>query len=175
MSKKNVNKWIQVSNFLFCIEKNSKGSWLAVKTVSGDWAMRYGEGHMMFGTLGGLLMNEDCHRYVEALMTLVYTAASYPHDMVSIVERQELPLINGFCKLVNEQTAYEVSVKERSGKATDDEDAEALSEVAEMEQIKDEMAGAAADATATVVVQDAADAAGTVVEKGNGDGGDEVV
>ena len=136
MSKKKEDKWLQVGNFLLGVEMNRNGAWFVVKTVGGEWSIRYGDGSMMFSVLANLGGDESCHRYLESLLTLMYAATSYPHDMVSIVERQTLPFINGFCKLLDEQTAFEVSV---SKKATEQEDAEALKEVVEMREIEEEL------------------------------------
>lgn len=136
MSKKNDDKWLQIGNYLIGVEKNSNGTRMCARTVGGDWSVRWGEGTLMFSVLLRLGDDDTCHPYLHALLTLQYVATNYPHDMVSIIERGDLPVINGFCKLMEEQTAFEVSVKE---KTTDKEDAEALREVGEMHDIMAEL------------------------------------
>ena len=135
MSRRKKEK-VQVGNFLLGLERNSKGNWLAVSTVSGEWQMRYGESHLMYGVLGGLVADERCHKYVHALLTMIFTAAAYPHDMTSVIEKQELPVINGFCKLVDERTQFETSLKEKM--KPEDDDA-MLDEVAEVTAVQEEL------------------------------------
>lgn len=126
----------RVGNYLFSIQQNSNGSWLVASTVSGLWSIRWNEGHMMYGILIGLIADVKCHAYVDALMTMIYTASSYPHDEVAIINKQELPFINGFARLIQEQADFETSVKE---KATEQEDAEALEETAHLQELQDEL------------------------------------
>lgn len=134
--KKDEGKWVRVGNYLLGIEKSSKWTRFVAKSVSGDWRVMWGEGSIMFGVMYSMAADVNSHKYLEALLTLQYVATSYPHDLVALGEKQELPLINGFCKLVDEQTAFEVSVAD---KATDEEDAEALKEVGEIEDIGEEL------------------------------------
>lgn len=136
MAKRKGNDETRVGSYLFSIQNNSNGSWLVARTVSGLWSIRWNEGHMMYGILCGLLADERCHKYVEALMTMIYTASSYPHDEVAIINKQELPFINGFARLIQEQADFETSVKE---KATEQEDAEALEETAHLQELQDEL------------------------------------
>lgn len=131
--KKVEKKWIQISNFLIGIEENSKGHWLVIKTVSDEWSIRYHEGSIMYGIIGNLALDEKCHKYLEAFITMLYTASCYPHDMVAVIHKQELPVINGFCKLIAEQSQYEASIAE---KPTAEEDEAMLNEVAEMEEMQ---------------------------------------
>lgn len=133
MSKKS-NKWVQISNFLLGIENAASGNRLVVKSVSGDWRLMWEEGTMMYAVLLNFIRDEKTHDYVHALLTLFFAATNYPHDMVALVETQKTPFINGFTKLLNEQTDFEVSV---SKKNTPEEDDAALKEVGEMEEIKE--------------------------------------
>ena len=136
MGKKNKNKWIQVGNFLLALENNSLGTVLCVKNVAGNWSVRWREDSYMFAVLTSQIQDEKCHAYVDALLTVFYTATNYPHDLVAIIEKNDTPFINGFCKLIQEQTEYEVSVKKD---ATKEDDEAALKEVAEMQEIQDEL------------------------------------
>ena len=90
----------------------------------------------MFAVLTSQIQDEKCHAYVEALLTLFYAATNYPHDLVAIIEKNDTPFINGFCKLIQEQTDFEVGIKKD---ATPEEDEAALKEVAEMQEIQDEL------------------------------------
>jgi len=127
---------VAVGSYLFSLQENSSGHWLVVRSISNDWSVRWSDAHMMFGILGGLIGNARCHKYVEALVTMIYTASSYPHDMAAVVEQQQLPFINGFCELVKQQTDLEVSFAE---KPTDKEDEEALEETVHLQELQDEI------------------------------------
>ena len=136
MSKKKEAKWMQVGNYLLGVEENSLGKALCAKSVSGNWSLRWREDNFMFAVVLNMLGDEKCHSYVESLLTLCYAATNYPHDLVSIVERQETPVMNGFAKLVKEQAEFETSVAKQP---TKEQDAEALKEVVEMQEVQDEL------------------------------------
>lgn len=136
MSKKKEAKWMQVGNYLLGVEENSLGKALCAKSVSGNWSLRWREDNLMFAVVLNMLGDEKCHSYVESLLTLCYAATNYPHDLVSIVEKQETPVMNGFAKLVKEQAEFEASVAKRP---TEEQDAEALKEVVEMQEVQDEL------------------------------------
>lgn len=136
MSKKKEAKWMQVGNYLLGVEENSLGKALCAKSVSGNWSLRWREDNLMFAVVLNMLGDEKCHSYVESLLTLCYAATNYPHDLVSIVERQGTPVMNGFAKLVKEQAEFEASVAKQP---TEEQDAEALKEVAEMQEVQDEL------------------------------------
>lgn len=136
MSKKKEAKWMQVGNYLLGVEENSLGKALCAKSVSGNWSIRWREDNFMFAVVLNMLGDEKCHSYVESLLTLCYAATNYPHDLVSIIERQETPVMNGFAKLVKEQAEFEASVAKQP---TEEQDAEALKEVAEMQEVQDEL------------------------------------
>ena len=134
--KKSENKWIQVGNYLLALEKNSLGAVLCVKNLSGNWSIRWGEDSYLFAVLTSQIQDEKCHAYVDALLTVFYTATNYPHDLVAIIEKNDTPFINGFCKLIQEQTDFEVSIKKND---TQEEDDAALKEVVQMQEIQDEL------------------------------------
>lgn len=134
--KKSENKWIQVGNYLLALEKNSFGAVLCVKNLAGNWSIRWGEDSYLFAVLTSQIQDEKCHAYVDALLTVFYTATNYPHDLVAIIEKNDTPFINGFCKLIQEQTNFEVSIKKN---ATQEEDDAALKEVVQMQEIQDEL------------------------------------
>lgn len=134
--KKNEKKWLQVGNFLLGVEQTTMSTRLVVRSVAGDWKIMWEQGTMMYAVLLGFLSDEKTHGYLNALLTLQFAATNYPHDLVAMVEKQDMPLINGFTKLLQEQTDFEVSVKKA---ATPEEDEEALNEVAEMQDIQDKL------------------------------------
>ena len=134
--KKSENKWIQVGNYLLALEKNSLGAVLCVKNLAGNWSIRWGQDSYLFAVLTSQIQDEKCHAYVDALLTVFYTATNYPHDLVAIIEKNDTPFINGFSKLIQEQTDFEVSIKKN---ATQEEDDAALKEVVQMQEIQDEL------------------------------------
>ena len=136
MSKKNENKWTQVGNFLLGVEKSSVGNRFVARTVSGDWRIAWLEGTMMYAVMLSFISDEKCHKYLDALLVLQYAATNYPHDLVAIAETQKTPFMDGFTKLIREQTDYEVSVK---GNGTDEENEAALHDIGEMQEIQDEL------------------------------------
>ena len=139
MSKKNENKWRQVGNYLLGIEKNATGSFLVCKTVAGNWSVRWRDDTIMFGLMLSIVRNEAAEEYLHALITLMFTASSYPHDLVALMNKTELPVIQGFTKLIAEQNDYEASLKPQP---TEEENQESLKEmkmIAEMEKQLSEM------------------------------------
>lgn len=129
-------KWIQISNFLLGYEKNSLGQVLCVRAVSGQWSIRWGEDTYVYAVLTRLMGDEKCHKYIEALLSLFFAATNYAHDFASVANQNGTPFMNGFTKLMNEQTEYEVSLHD---KATEEQNDEALKEVGEMQEIMDEL------------------------------------
>lgn len=135
--KKNENKWLQLGNFLLGVESAASGERFVVKSVSGDWRLMWEYGTCMYAVMLSFTKDEKCHEYIKALLTLFYAATNYPHDLVAISEKQKAPFMDGFTKLINEQTKYEISVK---GEAeSQEEDDKALKEVVEMQDIQDEL------------------------------------
>lgn len=126
----------RIGNFIYTFVEEDDVSKLIVSSVSGEWRIIYNDSHYMYGILSFLLDDEKCHKYIDALFVMIYTASSYPHDMVSLAEKEEIPFINGFCKLIDEQTAFETSV---SRKVSDEEDREALDDIVRMQETLDEL------------------------------------
>lgn len=137
MSKKTNNeKWQQIGNYLLAKEKNSLGEVLCVRAVSGQWSIRWSDDTYVYAVLMRLMHDEKCHPYIEALLTLFFAATNYPHDFAALAETKQTPFINGFTKLLNEQTELELSFKRD---ATAEEDEAALKEVGEMHDIQEEL------------------------------------
>lgn len=135
---------MQIGNYLVGMEEDGDSREMIVTDVAGDWSISYGEGTMMFGILNTMTGDESTRKYLEALFTFQYVATNYPHDMVSIIERQTLPVINGFAALLDEQYSFEASLQQAP---TEQEDAEALKEVAQMEEIKEQLQNLDSDGT----------------------------
>lgn len=136
LKKKKETKWTQVGNFQLGIEKNQNGVYLVCKAVSGIWSIRWRDDTLMFGIMFNLMQTEGSHEYLHTLITLQYTATTYPHDMVALIEKGDYPLMKGFAKLVKEQNEFEISVK---GQPTEEEHEEALKNVREMTELAEEM------------------------------------
>lgn len=127
---------LRISSFLLGREKNSLGQVLCVRAISGQWSIRWSEDTYIYAVLTRLMEDEKCHKYIEALLTLFFAATNYPHDFASVANNNGTPFMDGFSKLMNEQTDYEVSLQE---KATSEQDEAALNEVVEMTEIEEEL------------------------------------
>lgn len=136
MARNKKGKWTQIGNYLIGEEKSASGERMVIRSVSGDWRVMWETGTLMYIMIKRFVEDESTHKYIDALATLFYAATNYPHDLVAITEKQSTPFMDGFARLVNEQTDFEVSVKR---KPTDEEDEKALSEVVEMQEIQDEL------------------------------------
>lgn len=142
MSKKTEKKWLQVGNFLLGIEKSATGRCLVCKAVANNWQVRWREDTMMFAMMMNLIKegteNENVREYIHSLVTVFFSVTTYPHDLVSLSKRQTMPFMEGVVRLVHEQNEYEQSV---SGEAapTPEQEEVALREVAEMEEVKEEL------------------------------------
>lgn len=139
MKKKNERasvKWADIGNFRLCHESNSLGRVLCVRSVSGQWSIRWSEDTYVYAVLTRLMGDEKCHQYINALLTLYYTATNYPHDLAALAELQKTPFIDGFARLLNEQTDLEVGFHEKVSKEDDDK---ILQEVGEMQEIQEEL------------------------------------
>ena len=142
MSKKTENKWLQVGNFLLGIEKSATGRCLVCKAVANNWQVRWREDTMMFAMMMNLIKegaeNENVREYIHSLITVFFTVTTYPHDLVSLSKRQTMPFMEGVVKLVHEQNEYEQSVSGEAAPTPEQEEA-ALKEVAETEEVKEEL------------------------------------
>lgn len=129
-------KWMCYGNFQLCRESNSLGESLCVSDVAGQWRIRWREDTYIYAVLTRLMEDEKCSGYVQALLTLFYAATNYPHDFAAVAETHEIPFIDGFCKLMKEQTERELAFH---GEATEEQDEAVLKEVGEMQDIMDEL------------------------------------
>jgi len=136
MSKKVKKEWLHVGNFLLGVEKHSMGSRVVCKSQAGNWQISWRDDTMMFQLMINLMKNEKSHEYLHALVAIMFTVSTYPHDLVSVSERGTMPVLEGIAGLIAEQTKYELSLKPE---ATQEENNKALEEVGEMTEIQEEL------------------------------------
>ena len=140
MSKKN-EKWLQVGNFLLGVERNRYGGYVVCKAVGGGWSVRWREDTLMFATLLNAMKvsvgNDGVREYLHTLVSMMFMATSYMHDLVALSTKQQMPLCEGFARLLNEQTDYEVSLQGDDVSAEADE--AALAEVVRMREVEEEL------------------------------------
>ena len=136
MSKKAKKEWLHVGNFLLGVEKHSMGSRVICKSQAGNWQISWRDDTMMFQLMINLMKNENSHVYLHALVAIMFTVTTYPHDLVSVSERGTMPVMEGIAGLIAEQTKYELSLKQE---ATQEENDKALAEVGEMTEIQEEL------------------------------------
>ena len=67
---------------------------------------------------------------------MISIATAYPHDLVALNNRCELPRMDGFCRLIKEQNDYEQSLKPA---VSADEDERALKDTVEFERLKEDL------------------------------------
>lgn len=133
---KTVSKWTKLGNYMVGYEKNSLGTWLCVKSLNGLWNIRWADGTYIYVVFGNLLNDEKSHGYLEGLLTLFYVATTYPHDLAAVCETKKTPFFDGFGRLIQEQADLEATF---APKATDEEDEEALNQVVEMDNLREQM------------------------------------
>jgi hypothetical protein len=136
MSKKVKKEWLHVGNFLLGVEKHSMGSRVVCKSQAGNWQISWRDDTMMFQLMINLMKNENSHEYLHALVAIMFTVSTYPHDLVSVSERGTMPVMEGIAALIADQTKYELSLKPE---ATQEENDKALEEVGEMTEIQEEL------------------------------------
>ena len=136
MSKKAKKEWLHVGNFLLGVEKHSMGSRVVCKSQAGNWQISWRDNTMMFQLMINLMKNENSHEYLHALVAIMFTVSTYPHDLVSVSERGTMPVMEGIAALIADQTKYELSLKPE---ATQEENDKALEEVGEMTEIQEEL------------------------------------
>lgn len=136
MSKKAKKEWLHVGNFLLGVEKHSMGSRVMCKSQVGNWQISWRDDTMMFQLMISLMKNPNSHEYLHALVAIMFTVTTYPHDLVSVSKRGTMPVLEGVAALIAEQAKYELSVAEQP---TAEEDAKALAEVGELTEVEEEL------------------------------------
>lgn len=140
MGKKNEGKWLQVGNFLLGIDRNAHGAYVVLKSVAQNWSIRWRDDTMMFAMMTNVMTraadDENVKEYLHSLITVMFVSTTYLHDLVALSTKQQMPFCEGVARLLKEQTDYESSLER---KPTEHEDEEALKEVGDMQQVKEEL------------------------------------
>ena len=138
--KKKDEKWMSVGNYLLGIDTNKHGSYVVLRTVAGTWSIRWHDDTMMYPIMTSLMVRaaEDANvmEYLHSLLTLFFISTTYTHDLLALATKQQMPLMDGFAKLLAEQNEYELSLKD---KPTEEDEEKALQEEVEMQDVLDEL------------------------------------
>lgn len=136
MSKKDEEKWIQVGSYQIGIERNSVGSMLVCRSVAKNWSVRWRDDTMMFGMMLSLARNENAREYLHSLLTVMFVATTYPHDLVALTEKGEMPFMTGMAELLNKQNEFESSLRPQP---TDEENQKAIDEMKRIAEMESEL------------------------------------
>ena len=140
MAKKKENKWLQVGNFLLGVESNIHGKYVVLKTVSGNFTIRWRDDTMMFAMMLNIMKRAsgdgNVREYLHSLITVMFVSTTYMHDLIALATKGEMPFCEGVARLIKEQSDYEESL---AAKPTDEQDGEALDEVVRMQEVSDEL------------------------------------
>lgn len=138
--KKEEEKWLQVGNFLLVVDTNQHGSYVVLKSVAQNWSIRWRDDTMMFAMMLNVMKraasNESVKEYLHSLITMMFVATSYLHDLAALSTKTEMPFCEGVARLLKEQNDYEESLAK---KPTKKEEKEALKEVGDMQEIQEEL------------------------------------
>lgn len=135
--KKNEQKWISVGNYEVGIEKSAKGTMLVCRSIACNWSVRWRDDTMMFGLMLSLARNENAREYLHSLITAMFATTTYPHDLVAVTEKNDMPFMTGLIELIHKQNEYEASLKPQP---TEEEEKESLEEMRRMVEMESEMA-----------------------------------
>lgn len=140
--KKDENKWLQIGNFLLGVDKNAHGSYVVLKSVAQNWSIRWREDTLMFASMLNIMSvaaeNENAKEYLHSLITVMFVATTYMHDLVALSTKQQMPFCEGIAKLLKQQQDYEEKL-EKKKKPTKKEEKEALAEVVHMREVEEEL------------------------------------
>ena len=140
--KKNDEKWLQVGNFLLGVDRNRHGEYVVLKSVADNWKVTWRDDTIMFAMMLNIMRRaaEDgtgtVKEYLHSLITMMFVATTYLHDLVALSTKQEMPFCQGVAGLLKEQTDYESSLDR---KPTKKEDKEALEETVRMREVEEEL------------------------------------
>ena len=127
----------RVGNFVFERGADDDGAkYVRCKSVSDNWAVIWRDDTLMYGILYPLALNDDAENYLHSLVTLMYVATTYPHDLVSLNNNGDAPFMNGFLSLVEAQNTYENSIK---APVTDEEDNKILEQTVMTEELRNDI------------------------------------
>lgn len=140
MGKKKEDKWLGVGNFLLGVDKNAHGQYVVLKTVSGNWSVRWRDDSLMFAMMLNVMRraagDDNVKEYLHSLVTVMFITTTYLHDLVALSTKQQMPFCEGIARLLKEQTDYESSLEK---KPAPEDDEKALEEVVRMQEVSDEL------------------------------------
>ena len=137
--EENKNKdggWRSIGNYLLGLEEVCGEKCFVAKNVAGDWRVCWRDDTLMYAVMLHSYEDDGAKDYLHCLLTLMYCATIYPHDLARMASTQEMPLMEGFAKLIQEQNDYEVSLK---GAVSDAEDEKALEDTVEYENLREDL------------------------------------
>lgn len=137
MSKKSEDKWIHVGSYELGIEKNSIGSVLVCRSIAKNWSVRWRDDTMMFGMMLSIARNENAREYLHSLLTVMFVVTTYPHDLVALTEKNEMPFMQGVADLLHNQNEYESSMRPQP---TEEENQQAIEEMRRIAEVESELA-----------------------------------
>lgn len=134
------SKWLQFGNFMMGVDSNKDYSSVVLKSVAGNWRVMWREDtlmySMMLNAMRHAVYDDNVREYLHSLCTVMFVSTTYLHDLVALSTKHQMPFCEGVAKLLKEQTDYESSLQK---KPTEEEDAEALRDVGEMQEISEEL------------------------------------
>lgn len=136
MKKNKEERWLHIGHFELGIEKSSKGNMLVCRSEAKNWSVRWRDDTLMFGMMLSLMENEAAHEYIHSLITMMFVATTYTHDLVSLCEKQEMPFMQGMSELLEKQNEFEASLKPQP---TEEEEQKSIGEMRRIAEVADEM------------------------------------
>lgn len=137
MSKKK-KEWVSIGNYEIGKEKGATGAYVVLRTVRKDWSIRWRDDTLTYGMMMSMVGSKGSRDYLHSLITMMYVASSYPHDLVSLYHNHGMPFMEGFARLVYEQNSYEVSVAPKQPDDKEEED-KAIADAARLEDMQREV------------------------------------
>lgn len=131
---------VVVGNYVLSATEEDGVRSVIASSADGGWQVQWYETNAMYATMCVLMEgteeNEGAKDYLHALLAMMHYSTCYPHDLVAMATKQEMPVISGFFELIKVQSDYELSQLKEASK---DEDVEALREVGETQAIAEEL------------------------------------
>ena len=131
---------VVVGNYVLSATEEDGVRSVIASSADGGWQVQWYETNAMYAAMCVLMEgteeNEGAKDYLHALLAMMHYSTCYPHDLVAMATKQEMPVISGFFELIKAQSDYELSQLKEASK---DEDEEALREVGETQAIAEEL------------------------------------
>lgn len=141
-SEEEHGKGLQIGNFLLGLEEEGDGArYMVLRTVVGNWSVRWREDTAMFGTMLNAMAaateNEGAKKYFGILFMAMFIVCTYAHDLESLARRKDTPFLEGIARLYQEELEYLATLDKQD--ATEEEDLDALEEAVRMSDLQEEM------------------------------------